>query len=247
MAKVSNKVAAATKKTSGKQMIKEIDATKLSRKATKAATKDFEKLSKAHTQKINDIEDLKLEHNKKGLSFWFDQGETFIQWKVDWIAAGGDPKVKGSNSWKTYIDAQTCVSENDRGEAVWVVQNWSKVSSLDLTENDLSKFSVSAIKKRIKNALETPAQRREKEEKKTKREAAQAAAQEKAQKDAADLKAFKAGKHPSQSGTINIADLMKDPTKFGSIIGAMVNKTYDDKGKGQFVAAAGKKIVIKTK
>lgn len=252
MSKVSNKTAAtkktATKKPSNKTMVRNIDATKLSRKATKAATNDFEKDSKVHAATIEEQEVLKEQHITSGLSCWMTQGQALIDWKVAWIAAGGDPKTKKKeNTWKTFITPFTRLSENDRSDAVFVASHWAKVSREDLSDNDLTTFSVSAIKKRIVAALKTPAQKAETKAKKEKREATAKATATQAQKDAADLKAFKEGKHASQQGTINIADIMKDPTKFGSIIGAMVNKTYDDKGKGLFIAAAGKKIVIKSK
>ena len=39
---------------------------------------------------------------------------------------------------------------------------------------------------------------------------------------------------------------MKDPSKFGAIIGAMINKAYDDAGKIACMDAQAKKVIIKS-
>ena len=133
-------------------------------------------------------------------------------------------------------------------EVISIAQNWAVVEEMQDTDAlETLGFSscIKAIKLHLKNCA-SPADKKILAEKKTASDTKRDTAKAKAEQDVKDLEDFKAGKHASQQGQVNISDIMKDPKKFGSIIGAMVDKAYDNEGKAAFVAAAGEKIIIAT-
>ena len=207
----------------------------------------------------NHLDDLIQASGKAGLSYWNAQGKACIEYRDNWEAFTGraytnkgDKGIKRPQSFAEYRDSQADLYGSwDKvkwNEVISIAQNWHVVEQMQDTDS-LEKLGFSSCIKAIKAHLKenaTPENKKIAEDKKAKSDTKRETAKAKADQDANDLEAYKAGKHSSQQGQVNISDLMKDPSKFGAIIGAMVNKAYDDKGKGQFVASAGEKIIIKS-
>ena len=206
------------------------------------------------------LDDLIQTAGKVGLSYWNVQGQVALEYRDNWEAFTGrsytnkgDKGVKRPQSFAEYRDSQADLygswSKVKWNEVISIAQHWHVVEQMDQTDN-LEKLGFSSCIKAIKAHLkenDTPANKKIAEDKKAKSDKKKEDAKAKVDQDAKDLEAYKGGKHADQQGSVNLSDLMKDPKKFGAIIGTMVNDAYNDEGKGQFVAAAGKKIVIKTK
>ena len=198
----------------------------------------------------NHLDDLIQASGKAGLSYWNAQGQACIEYRTNWEAFTGraytnkgDKGIKRPQSFAEYRDSQADLYGSwDKvkwNEVISIAQNWHVVEQMQDTDS-LEKLGFSSCIKAIKAHLKenaTPANKKIAEDKKAKSDTKRETAKAKADQDANDLEAYKAGKHSSQQGQVNISDLMKNPSKFGAIIGAMVNKAYDDQAK---------KIIIKS-
>ena len=207
----------------------------------------------------NHIDDLIAASGKAGLSYWNLQGKACLEYRDNWEAytgrsytGKGDKGVKRPQSFAEYRDGQADLYGSwDKvkwNEVISIAQNWAVVEVMQETDA-LETLGFSSCIKAIKLHLKenaSPADKKIADEKKAASDTKRDTAKAKAEQDVKDLEAFKAGKHESQQGQVNLSDLMKDPTKFGAIIGAMVDKAYDNEGKAAFVASAGKKIIIKS-
>ena len=207
----------------------------------------------------NHIDDMISASGKAGLSYWNMQGKAAIEYRDNWEAftgrsytGKGDHGKKRPQSFAEYRASQADLYGSwDKvkwNEVISIAQNWAVVEEMQDTDA-LETLGFSSCIKAIKLHLKenaSPADKKIADEKKSSSDKKKEDAKVKADQDVKDLEAFKAGKHESQQGQVNLSDLMKDPTKFGAIIGAMVDKAYDDKGKAEFVASAGKKIIIKS-
>jgi hypothetical protein len=205
------------------------------------------------------LDDLIHASGKAGLSYWNAQGKACIEYRDNWEAftgrsftGKGDKGVKRPQSFAEYRDSQADLYGSwDKvkwNEVISIAQNWHVVEQMQDTDS-LEKLGFSSCIKAIKAHLKenaTPENKKIAEDKKAKSDTKRETAKAKADQDANDLEAYKAGKHSSQQGQVNISDLMKNPSKFGAIIGAMVNKAYDDKGKAEYIDAQAKKIIIKS-
>ena len=205
----------------------------------------------------NHIDDMIAASGKAGLSYWNMQGKAAIEYRDNWEAFTGrsytnkgDKGNKRPQSFAEYRAAQADLYGSwDKvkwNEVISIAQNWAVVEEMSDTDS-LEKLGFSSCIKAIKLHLKenaSPADKKIADEKKSSSDKKKEDAKAKADQDVKDLEAFKAGKHASQQGQVNLSDLMKDPVKFGSIIGEMVDKAYCDEGKAAFVAAAGKKIII---
>jgi len=223
------------------------------------ANASFEVSQSVIREAANHIDDMISASGKAGLSYWNMQGKAAIEYRDNWEAFTGrsytnkgDKGNKRPQSFAEYRAAQADLYGSwDKvkwNEVISIAQNWAVVEEMSDTDN-LETLGFNSCVKAIKLHLKenaSPADKKIAAEKKTASDTKRDTAKAKAETDAADLEAFKAGKHASQQGQVNLSDLMKDPVKFGSIIGTMVNKAYDDKGKAAFVAAAGEKIIIAT-
>jgi len=205
----------------------------------------------------NHIDDMISASGKAGLSYWKLQGQACIEYRDNWEAftgrsytGKGDNGKKRPQSFAEYRAAQADLygswEKNKWNEVISIAQNWEVVEEMQDTDS-LEKLGFSSCIKAIKLHLKenaSPADKKIADEKKAASDKKKEGAKAKADQDVKDLEDFKAGKHESQQGQVNISDLMKDPVKFGAIIGTMVEKAYDNEGKAAFVAAAGKKIII---
>jgi hypothetical protein len=207
----------------------------------------------------NHLDDLIHASGKAGLSYWNAQGKAAIEYRSNWetftgraYTNKGDKGVKRPQSFAEYRDSQADLygswSKVKWNEVISIAQHWNVVEQMDQTDN-LEKLGFSSCIKAIKLHLkenDTPANKKIAEDKKAKSDTKRETAKAKADQDANDLEAYKAGTHPSQQGSINISDLIKDPAKFGSLIGTMINKAYDDAGKIACMDAQAKKVIIKS-
>lgn len=164
---------------------------------------------------------------KTGLSYWKAIGDSIIEIRTNWIAAGGDIKARGDASFASYRDNSAIgfMSKQDVSDAILISQNWSVVTKIDNRES-LNGLGVSACKKAIKAAHGKSAQKQG--------PATSATSKKNAKK--TDAKA--------DTG-IDLSSLMTDPKAFGAMIGKLVNSKYDDTQKAAFVKAAGEHIIIK--
>jgi len=217
----------------------------------------FEVSQSSIRETANHIDDLIAASGKAGLSYWNMQGQACIEYRDNWEAftgrsytGKGDNGKKRPQSFAEYRAAQADLygswEKNKWNEVISIAQNWEVVEEMQDTDS-LEKLGFSSCIKAIKLHLKenaSPADKKIADEKKAASDKKKEGAKAKADQDVKDLEDFKAGKHESQQGQVNISDLMKDPVKFGAIIGTMVEKAYDNEGKAAFVAAAGKKIII---
>jgi len=217
----------------------------------------FELSQSSIRETANHIDDLIAASGKAGLSYWNMQGKAAIEYRDNWEAftgrsytGKGDNGKKRPQSFAEYRAAQADLygswEKNKWNEVISIAQNWAVVEEMQDTDAlETLGFSscIKAIKLHLRNCA-SPADKKIAAEKKASSDKKKEGAKAQAEADAADLEAFKAGKHASQQGQLNLTDIMKDPKKFGSIIGAMVDKAYDNEGKAAFVAAAGEKIII---
>jgi len=221
------------------------------------AQQAFELSQSSIREAANHIDDMISASGKAGLSYWNMQGNAAIEYRDNWetftgrsYTGKGDKGKKRPQSFAEYRAAQADLygswEKNKWNEVISIAQNWEVVEEMQDTDAlETLGFSscIKAIKLHLKNCA-SPADKKIAAEKKAASDTKRDTAKAKADQDVKDLEAFKAGKHASQQGQVNLSDLMKDPVKFGAIIGTMVNKAYDDKGKAAFVAAAGEKIII---
>ena len=193
--------------------------------AQKASSNDtFENRTAARMLVIQASETQKAANAMDGLACWYQQGQELIAVRLDWVAQGGDNNSKTvGKSFKSFINSQPnfSLSDNDRGEAVWIAENWSKVSAIDLSEQDLAGLSVNAIKKKIKEALQTPAEKNKKAktaaDKKTQKEAAAA----QAKSDTDELQQRRAGTFEDEQ-----TRLVKCPVEYANIVCAKVTLAF---------------------
>ena len=223
------------------------------------AQQAFEVSQSIIREAANHIDDMISASGKAGLSYWNMQGNAAIEYRDNWEAftgrsytGKGDKGKKRPQSFAEYRAAQADLygswDINKWNEVISIAQNWAVVEEMSDTDS-LEKLGFNSCVKAIKLYLKenaSPADKKIADEKKAASDTKRDTAKAQAEADAADLEAFKAGKHASQQGQLNLTDIMKDPKKFGSIIGAMVNKAYDDKGKALFITSAGEKIIIKS-
>ena len=224
MAKTATKTAK-TSKTATKtaQKVVNIKTTTKQRKA-KAEKPDLSKLnSPLFTTVIDNTEKL-AQNAKTGLSYWKAIGDSIIEIRANWIAAGGDIKARGEASFASYRDNSAIgfMSKQDVSDAMLIAQNWSVVTKIDNTES-LNGLGVSACKKAIK-AAQKPAQK---------------------QGPATSATSKKNAKKTGETDLTNLQDLMTDPKAFGKLIGKLVNQKYTDEQKAAFVKSAGEHIIIK--
>lgn len=200
--------------------------TNKSQRKAKAEKPDLKTLNAKLFDCVIDNTEKLTAHNKTGLSYWKAIGDSIIEIRANWIAAGGDIKARGEASFASYRDNSAIgfMSKQDVSDAMLIAQNWAVVTKIDNTES-LNGLGVSACKKAIK-AAQKPAQ---------KQGPATSATSKKAAKKA-DAK--------SDTG-IDLSSLMTDPKAFGALIGKLVNSKYDDTQKAAFVKAAGEHIIIK--
>jgi len=217
-----------------KKTAKTSTATKTPVRATKIKTNKSQRKAKAEKPDLGNLNSPlfdtvidnteKLAQNAKtGLSYWKAIGDSIIEIRANWIAAGGDIKARGDASFASYRDNSAIgfMSKQDVSDAMLIAQNWSVVTKIDNTES-LNGLGVSACKKAIK-AAQKPAQK-------------QGPATSATSKKKADAKA--------DTG-IDLSSLMTDPKAFGAMIGKLVNSKYTDEQKAAFVKAAGEHIIIK--
>jgi len=223
------------------------------------AQQAFELSQSSIREAANHIDDMISASGKAGLSYWNMQGNAAIEYRDNWEAftgrsytGKGDKGKKRPQSFAEYRAAQADLygswDINKWNEVISIAQNWAVVEEMSDTDS-LEKLGFNSCVKAIKLYLKenaSPADKKIAAEKKTASDTKRDTAKAKAEQDVKDLEAFKSGKHESQQGQVNLTDIMKDPKKFGSIIGAMVNKAYDDKGKALFITSAGEKIIIKS-
>ena len=223
------------------------------------ANASFEVSQSVIRETANHIDDMISASGKAGLSYWKLQGQACIEYRDNWEAftgrsylGKGDKGDKRPQSFAEYRASQADLygswNKVKWNEVISIAQNWAVVEEMSDTDN-LETLGFNSCVKAIKLHLKenaSPADKKIADEKKTASDTKRDTAKAKAEQDVKDLEAFKAGKHESQQGQVNLTDIMKDPKKFGSIIGAMVNKAYDDKGKALFITSAGEKIIIKS-
>ena len=223
------------------------------------AQQAFELSQSSIREAANHIDDMISASGKAGLSYWNMQGNAAIEYRDNWEAftgrsytGKGDKGKKRPQSFAEYRAAQADLygswDINKWNEVISIAQNWAVVEEMSDTDS-LEKLGFNSCVKAIKLYLKenaSPADKKIAAEKKTASDTKRDTAKAKAEQDVKDLEAFKSGKHESQQGQVNLTDIMKDPKKFGSIIGAMVDKAYDNEGKAAFVASAGEKIIIKS-
>ena len=219
----------------------------------------FEVSQSSIRETANHIDDLIAASGKAGLSYWKLQGQACIEYRDNWetftgrsYLGKGDKGDKRPQSFAEYRASQADLygswNKVKWNEVISIAQNWAVVEEMSDTDSlETLGFNscVKAIKLHLKNCA-SPADKKIADEKKAASDTKRDTAKAKAEQDVKDLEAFKAGKHASQQGQLNLTDIMKDPVKFGAIIGTMVDKAYDNEGKAAFVASAGKKIIIKS-
>ena len=218
------KKTAKTSKTATKTPVR---ATKIktnkSQRRAKTEKPDLSKLNSPLFDTVIDNTEKLAQNAKTGLSYWKAIGDSIIEIRANWIAAGGDIKARGDASFASYRDNSVIgfMSKQDVSDAILIAKNWAVVTKIDNTES-LNGLGVSACKKAIK-AAQKPTQK-------------QGPATSATSKKKADAKA--------DTG-IDLSSLMKDPAAFGELIGKLVNSKYTDEQKAAFVKAAGEHIIIK--
>ena len=193
--------------------------------AQKASSNDtFEKRTAARMISIKDSETQKAANAMDGLACWYRQGQELIAVRLDWVAQGGDNTSKTvGKSFKSFINSQPnySLSDNDRGEAVWIAENWSKVSTIDLSEQDLAGLSVNAIKKKIKEALQTPAEKNKKAKTAADKKTAKEAQAKQAKSDTDELQQRRDGTFEDEQ-----TRLVKCPIEYANIVCAKVTLAF---------------------
>ena len=206
-----------------KTNIKEFDLAK-KEKLESESNVTLESIAKAECAIIATNEDNKEIAAKDGFVCWFNQGNAIINIRTAWIKDGGDITAKKTgSSFKSYIESRGDfrLSTNDRTDAVWVSEHWAQVSKEDLTENDMNGLSVSAIKRRIVKALQTPAETAAKETKASARKDAKEAAETQAKSDNEELKAYRDGTHENAKKRI-----ITCPIEYANIVCAEVTLAF---------------------
>jgi len=214
----------ATKKTATKtaQKVVNIKTTAKQRKA-KTEKPDLKTLNKALFTKVIFNTEKLTENAKTGLSYWKAIGDSIIEIRANWIAAGGDIKARGDASFKTYRETSPIgfMSKQDVSDAMLIAKNWSVVCKMDDTQS-LDAMGVSKCKKAI-NEAKQPKQQQGPVNKNTSK---------------------KNAKKTGETDLTNLQDLMTDPKAFGAMIGKLVNSKYTDEQKTAFVQSAGEHIII---
>ena len=150
----------ATKKTATKtaQKVVNIKTTTKQRRA-KTEKPDLKTLNKVLFTKVIFNTEKLTENAKTGLSYWKAIGDSIIEIRANWIAAGGDIKARGDASFKTYRETSPIgfMSKQDISDAMLIAKNWSVVCKMDDTES-LDAMGVSKCKKAISEAKKPAAQ-----------------------------------------------------------------------------------------
>ena len=150
----------ATKKTATKtaQKVVNIKTTTKQRRA-KTEKPDLKTLNKVLFTKVIFNTEKLTENAKTGLSYWKAIGDSIIEIRANWIAAGGDIKARGDASFKTYRETSPIgfMSKQDVSDAMLIAKNWSVVCKMDDTES-LDAMGVSKCKKAISEAKKPAAQ-----------------------------------------------------------------------------------------
>jgi len=153
------KKTAKTSKTATKTNTKVVNI-KTTAKERKAKTEkpDLKTLNKVLFTKVIFNTEKLTENAKTGLSYWKAIGDSIIEIRANWIAAGGDIKARGDASFKTYRETSPIgfMSKQDVSDAMLIAKNWSVVCKMDDTES-LDAMGVSKCKKAISEAKK-PAQ-----------------------------------------------------------------------------------------
>ena len=127
--------------------------TNKSQRKAKAEKPDLGKLNSPLFDTVIDNTEKLTENAKTGLSYWKAIGDSIIQIRTNWIAAGGDIKARGDASFKTYRETSPIgfMSKQDVSDAMLIAKNWSVVCKMDDTES-LDAMGVSKCKKAISEA-----------------------------------------------------------------------------------------------
>ena len=222
-----------------KTNIKEFDLAKRA-KLESESNVTLESIAKAECAIIEINEDNKEIAAKDGFVCWFNQGNAIINIRTAWIKDGGDITAKkAGSSFKSYIESRGDfrLSTNDRTDAVWVSEHWAQVSKHDLTENDMNGLSVSAIKRRIKEALQTPAETAAKEAKANERKDAKEAAETQAKSDNEELQAYRNGTHENAKKRI-----ITCPIEYANIVCAEVTLAFKTEDVLKFIDQCSKNL-----
>ena len=222
-----------------KTNIKEFDLAKRA-KLESESNVTLESIAKAECAIIEINEDNKEIAAKDGFICWFNQGNAIINIRTAWIKDGGDITAKkAGSSFKSYIESRGDfrLSTNDRTDAVWVSEHWAQVSKHDLSENDMNGLSVSAIKKRIKEALQTPAETAAKEKKANERKDAKEAAETQAKSDQDELKAYRDGTHENAKKRV-----ITCPIEYANIVCAEVTLAFKIEDVLKFIDQCSKNL-----
>ncbi len=148
------KKTAKTSKTATKTPVR---ATKIktnkSQRRAKTEKPDLKTLNKVLFTKVIFNTEKLTENAKTGLSYWKAIGDSIIEIRANWIAAGGDIKARGDASFKTYRETSPIgfMSKQDVSDAMLIAKNWSVVCKMDDTES-LDAMGVSKCKKAISEA-----------------------------------------------------------------------------------------------
>ena len=154
------KKTAKTSKTATKTNTKVVNI-KTTAKERKAKTEkpDLKTLNKVLFTKVIFNTEKLTENAKTGLSYWKAIGDSIIEIRANWIAAGGDIKARGDASFKTYRETSPIgfMSKQDVSDAMLIAKNWSVVCKMDDTES-LDAMGVSKCKKAISEAKKPASQ-----------------------------------------------------------------------------------------
>lgn len=213
----------ATKKTATKTPVRatKIKTNKSQRKA-KAEKPDLGKLNSPLFDTVIDNTEKLAAHAKTGLSYWKSIGDSIIEIRANWIAAGGDVKARGDASFKTYRETSPIgfMSKQDVSDAMLIAKNWAVVCKMDDTES-LDAMGVSKCKKAISEAKKPKQQQGPSNKNTTKKNT------------------------KKTDAAIDLSSLMKDPASFGELIGKLVNSKYTDVQKKEYINAQAQCIIIK--
>lgn len=127
--------------------------TNKSQRKAKTEKPDLGKLNSPLFSTVIDNTEKLTENAKTGLSYWKAIGDSIIEIRANWIAAGGDIKARGDASFKTYRETSPIgfMSKQDVSDAMLIAKNWSVVCKMDDTES-LDAMGVSKCKKAISEA-----------------------------------------------------------------------------------------------
>lgn len=113
--------------------------------------------------KVIDAAQAIKDHNSSGLGKWLTLGELLVEYKKNWVVNGGKPNARSTKAnpnasflsyWKGGSFAY--LSENDVSGAMFIAENWGKVSAADKADLDGSLLSgeVGTVKNAVKKAID---------------------------------------------------------------------------------------------